>query len=115
ASRWPPVRASVHTALGGRKDADRPTSGTGTESVAESYGGQRRSCPPGGAAAGRQIVGWSKLRVGLQSGLRCTPHSAAGKTPTALHQAQTRSRSQIRSADNVGLVRLARQRSGARS
>src|SRR5690606_16161667 len=31
-----------------------------------------------------EIQGWSTLRVGHQSGLRCTPHPAAGKTPTAL-------------------------------
>src|SRR5690606_32903724 len=44
ASRWPPGGASVHTALGGRKDADRPTPAPPLE------GGQRPRWPPGGAA-----------------------------------------------------------------
>src|SRR5690606_18582337 len=62
ASRWPPGAASVHTALGGRKDADRPTPGT----------------------QARSRSGWSTPRVGHRARPRCTPHSAAGKTPAAL-------------------------------
>src|SRR5690606_6744376 len=53
------------TATAASNNTDRPTPGTGTES----------------------IVGWSTPRVGHRARPRCTPHSAAGKTPTALHQA----------------------------
>src|SRR5690606_25956135 len=64
ASRWPPGAASVHTTphSAASNNTDRPTPGTGTES----------------------IVGWSTPRVGHRARPRCTPHSAAGKTPAAL-------------------------------
>src|SRR5690606_12121809 len=56
------------TATAASNNTDRPTPGTGTES----------------------IVGWSTPRVGHRAGARSTPHSAAGKTPTALRQAHRR-------------------------
>src|SRR5690606_35437896 len=31
-----------------------------------------------------EIQGWSMQRIGHRTRLRCTPHSAAGKAPTAL-------------------------------
>src|SRR5690606_34794148 len=63
--RWPPNRDAVHTAIGGRKGADRPTRCIALAPGAGSWGGQR-------ACVGHRIA------------TLCTPQSAGGKAPTAL-------------------------------
>src|SRR5690606_25746754 len=96
ATRWPPGGASVQTAIGGRKNADRPTvrahrrAGWSTQRVGHRT--EHRCSPP--SAAGKNAdrptvrahrrVGWSTQRVGHRTEHRYKPPSAAGKTPTAL-------------------------------
>src|SRR5690606_27135170 len=83
---------------GGRKDADRPTSGTGTESNAgrsTQRVGRRRASVHTISATGKaptalpQAQARNRTQGGQRNALaaggpRCTPHSAAGKAPTAL-------------------------------
>src|SRR5690606_26534103 len=83
--RWPPNRGVVHTAIGGRKSADRPTRCIALAPGAGPWGGQR-------ACVGHRIA------------TLCTPQSAGGKAPTALRDASPWHRARVRRVVNANAL-----------